>query len=178
MPAEATEPTTSNKRVYLLVGILVLLLAITGFLGFKYFTGGTIDLSQISSRFQTTTTEAPKPSGDPKPIGTGKQEFNFSHGSEVTGPKLTKVILDPIDPEPNQPITIHVTIENNTPLTKSDIIIETDNKTNIQEMITTDNNSYLAKLKLKDTYDYNYYIKFDLQSNTGNYSGGLRLRQL
>jgi len=95
----------------------------------------------------------------------------------MTGPRIQKVILDPINPQPNQQITIHVTIENDTPLTKSDIIIETDNKTNIQKMITTDNNSYLAELKLKDTYDYNYYIKFDLQSESGNYDGGLRLRQ-
>jgi len=183
MPANAPQPTaeptvTKSKSLPILLSVLVILLIITGFLGFKYFTGGTIDLASIGSRFQAAKDQQPKPSPKPiKPIGTGTQEFFFSHGSEMTGPRIQKVILDPINPQPNQQITIHVTIENDTPLTKSDIIIETDNKTNIQKMITTDNNSYLAELKLKDTYDYNYYIKFDLQSESGNYDGGLRLRQ-
>ena len=183
MPANAPLPeqqpaVTKSKFLPILIVVLTILLLVTGFLGFKYFTGGTVDLSQISSRFQASKDEKPQPSGPIKPIGTGTQEFGFNHGSKVTGPKLQKVILDPIDPAPDQKLTITATIKNDSPLTKTDVIIETDNNMTIQKMESTDNYTYTAEVKIKDTYDYNYYIKFDLQSDTGNYKGGLSLRQL
>ena len=168
-------------RTYLLVGILIILLAVTGFLGFKYFTGGTVDLSQISSRFKAATdSQSPQEKKTIKPIGTGQQEFKFSHGDKVTGPKLQTVTLDPIDPDKNSTQVITATIKHDSPVTKANLIIESDNDITIQPLKLingdTQNGTWQAKLKLKDTYDYNYYIKFDLQSSSGNYSGGLRLR--
>ena len=169
----------NNKNIIILSSILAVLLLLTGFLGFKYFTGGTLDLATISDKFQAATDSKPEsipPKTSPKPIGSGLQEFNFNHGNQVTGPKLIKVIVNPIDPQPGQTQTITATIKNDSPLTKANLIIETDHDITIQAM-SLNKDTYQADIKLKDTYDYNYYIKFDLQSPTGNYSGGLRLRQ-
>lgn len=178
MPANKT-------RLIILSTILFILLTVTGFLGFKYFTNTTIDFSAVTNKFQAATDsqldpKQPEIKGEIKAIGIGQQEFKFSHGDKVTGPKLQTVTLDPIDPDKNSTQVITATIKHDSPVTKANLIIESDNDITIQPLKLingdTQNGTWQAELKLKDTYDYNYYIKFDLQSSSGNYSGGLRLR--
>jgi len=156
----------------------------TGFLAFKYFTGTTVNFSAVTSKFRAATDSKPKPSPSPRPIkdiGTGEQTFNFSHGSEVLGPKLGQVTLTPIDPKIGETQTITTTLKHDSPITLAKVNIQTDNNTTIKDLKlvagTNTNGTWQATIKYKDSYDYNYYIKFNLQSTTGNYEGGLRLRQ-
>jgi hypothetical protein len=176
----------NNKRLYLLLGIFVVILSITGYLGYQYFTTNPVDLSVINNKFKAATDSkqkaflevSPKPI---KPIGSGEQTFQFSHGSQVTGPKPQQVILNPIDPEQAKPIKITLVVKNDSPLTKTDVVIRTDNNTLTQAMKLIEgdksNGTWQVELKLNDSYQYTYLIYFDLQSATGNYNSGLTLRQ-
>lgn len=184
LPTDQTVPKSNKKRLIILISILGILLITAATLLWQCCLKSDYNPLKIAQeKYQAATDSKPNsiPSPSPKPIkpiGTGTQEFGFNHGSKVTGPKLQKVVLDPIDPQPGESITITASLLKNTTLTKSDVIIETDNNTTIHELKTKDNLTYTAELKLKDTYDYNYYIKFNLESTDGNYDGGLRLRQL
>lgn len=177
---------TNKKTLLILSSILLIILAITGYLGYQYFSQTPLDLSAISNKFKAATDSnskvSPELSPKPiKPIGAGDQTFQFSHSPKVIGPKPQQVILSPIDPQENQSIKITVIIKNDSPVTKADLVIYTDNDTQTKELKLIDgdktNGTWQAELKLNDTYQYIYKIYFDLQSTTGNYNSGLTLRQ-
>jgi hypothetical protein len=177
---------SSNKRLYLLFGFFVVVLSITGYLGFQYFSQGPVDLSAVTSKFKAATDTKPAPSSESsskpvKNIGSGEQTFQFSHGPKVTGPKPQQVSLNPIDPQQGQPITITLVLKNDSPITKADTVIHTDNDTQNQAMKLIEgdktNGTWQLETKIKDTYLHTYKIYFDLQSTTGNYNSGLTLRQ-
>lgn len=122
---------------------------------------------------------------EPKPyikdIGTGKQIATFSHGSDVMGPKLQSVTLDPIDPEiggGNQMII--ATIKHDSDVTLARVTVFTDN-TEISEVLeltegTLRDGTWEVEVPYNDTYLETYYVKFFLESDSGNFEGGLKLR--
>lgn len=116
-----------------------------------------------------------------KDIGTGIKTATFSHGDDVIGPKLQTVILDPIDPEINgDPQNIIATIKHDSDVTSAKVIVYTDENeiSKALELIkgTLTDGTWEVKIPYTDSYLKTYYIKFFLESETGDFEGGLRLR--
>src|SRR3990167_7799906 len=106
--ASSYKKLTKNKLFFVFIVIIVLVLL---YLGYTYFSGKGQMLPTAFRRLAglptgvATPTPTPKPT--PRPIGTGKQEFNVSM-SKNTWPKMSKVVIDPIDPSLLQKQTISV----------------------------------------------------------------------
>ena len=183
-----TETPKSNKLTYILLATFIIIL-LAG-IGYMFYTltqkPETNFLTSVKEKYQAATTsesqpQKTKPSPSPMYLAPGKQTYNISHGEKVTGPKPTKAIIDPIDPAKNQDMTITIDITSDSDLTKSDIIIVTDNQQQPLKLklISGDQKqgTWQTKTKLKDTYLYNYRLMFDLKNSTGTYTNGLTFRQ-
>lgn len=179
---------TNSKRLYILLAVFILVL-LSG-IGYMFYTlkqkPGSSFLSAVKEKYQAATTTGSrkkdtKPSPSPMYLAPGKQTYNISHGENVTGPKPTKAIIDPIDPAKNQATTITIDITSDSNLTKSDIIIVTDNQQTplTLKLISGDqlNGTWQVKTKINDTYLYTYKLNFNLQNTSGTYTGGLTFRQ-
>lgn len=188
-PPVSVAETKSSKRPFILLAIFIIVL-LSSIAYMFLIVKGNLDnpFNAIKEKYQAATTtgsrtkdKKPSPSPSPMYLAPGKQTYNISHGSNVTGPKPTKAIIDPIDPAKNQEMTITIDITSDSNVTKSGIKILTDNNTILSELqlISGDkqNGTWQTKLKINDTYLYTYLLNFDLQSNSGNYTGGLTFRQ-
>jgi len=168
-----------GKKLFLEIIALFLLIGLFVFLLFKYFPDyipfnlfNKPDSSSIPASFPPPCTFRPLP--------RGKQIYHYSHGKDVVGPKLQVVTIDPFDPQPDQTINITAEIKHDSRVTKATAILITDNQITPQEMTLTSsettNGTWTASIKLEDTNLCTYQLKFDLQSETGNYNDGMVFR--
>jgi len=133
----------------------------------KSFTGVTI----------TTPSPTPRPM---KTIPGGSQEFLYSHGKDVKGPKIGKATINPLDPKQGDTQTLTVTITHDSPVTMALVTLFTDNAKTPHELKlkngTTTNGTWEGSWKMTDTYDYTYGFDFTLKSATGEYRGATVIR--
>lgn len=171
-----------QRRVWLLITVLLVLLTAVVFLLLYYFKPKGLDLPFVGggkSKSQNTQI-ALTPSPSPKPIPTGRQVYRFSHGKNVTGPKLQTVLIEPLDPKTGEKQVVTAVIAHNQPMTQASLTLQTDNQiqTYPLRLVAGDNlnGTFRAEIEVSDTYDYIYYFKFDLKSAVDSYEGGLRIR--
>ncbi len=124
----------------------------------------------------------PTPTPRPvKPLPSGKQEYTFSHGKNVVGPKIGTAVVDPLTPVANGNQTLTVTIKHDSPVTDASVTLVTDTKREQHSLQlasgTTSEGTWAASWKMTDTYNYTYRIEFRLQSATDIYTGGLTFRE-
>lgn len=164
-----------NKKKLIELLILIILLSVIGF----------ILTQQISRRLSQTIAPSPSLSPSPSPcvasrIPVGKQVYRYSHGKDVVGPKLQVVTLDPNDPQEDQRISITAEIKHDSPVTNATLYLVTDNKTVEEKMKLIsgepNNGIWATEIEINDTYLCTYELNFDLQSETGNYLGGMVFR--
>lgn len=136
------------------------------------------------SKQQRVPTVTPTPTPTPRPIKElpgGKQVYNVSNGPKVIGPKIQQITLDPQTPSLEATQTVTIKVKNDSPVTEAIAYVQTDNKElrHIMNLIqgTTTDGTWQASWKMSDTYNYTYYIRFDLKSATGEYNDGIRLRE-
>ena len=126
------------------------------------------------------TTPIPTPTPTPKPIPSGRQIYNISHGKDVKGPKMSQVIVDPLDPSVGGTQIVTVKIAYTSPITDVKATLETDNmnKTYTFKRIagSDTDGTWQASWKMEDSYDYTYYLFFKLASEADTYEGGLTFR--
>lgn len=105
--------------ISLVLGGAYLILSRTGMLNSLFKKGEANGEKNISEPF--------KPS--PKPLASGRQTYLIS-GSKVGAPKVSEVVIDPIDPQPgaNQKISAKALSLNNEPITEVSVTMITDNK--------------------------------------------------
>jgi hypothetical protein len=169
-----TLPLLKQPRVY--IPIAILFFVAVGVNAFVFFKGPKL----FSQMFSLTPT--PTPDLRPiKEIPSGRQIYNVSNGSNVVGPKMQKIILDPQTPTPQEKQTVTITVKNNSPLTEAMAYIKTDNRElgyplTLIEGTKTDS-TWQGSWKISDTYDHTYSIRFDLKSSTGEYNDSIVLRQ-
>lgn len=152
-------------------------------------TGGKYQnpVSQRSQKILAQLGAVPSPTTQPimtpcpgYHIPTGKQQYQWSHGPDVVGPKIGTMIIDPLDPSSGQKQTITVTIKNDSPVTSAGAILLTDNSEQkgafkLKDGSTTDGTWELT-WQTRDSYKCQYAIRFDLKSTTGNYNEVMRIR--
>lgn len=142
----------------------------------------------VSRRFLSQIGRTPSPTPSPVPttcpnydIPTGKQEFKFSHGEKVVGPKIQTAIIDPLDPAAGQRQTITLTVKHDSPVTSAAATLLTDNSDNqtVKFRLKSGSNTdgtWEASWQMKDSYKCRYAIKFDLKSSTGDYGDTMHIR--
>jgi len=179
--------STKLKTKYLIY--LVCSLIFFGSLGIylvfsNYFSNREFSNREFSNRefsrtsFSDQAQATPKPTV--KPLPTGKQIYNYSHGNDVVGPKPTQVIIDPIDPKPGSTQSFSVKIGDATPVQKANIVLKTDNQETEYPLVLTekgvDFGIWTANWEMNDSYDYTYQIDIIIYGITETFSGGLAFR--
>ena len=181
-------PTSfTKKHLYIILTILIvtlltaIIIMLNPFSSLKEKYQAAMTSGSRERKQQTTPTSSPSPSPSPMYLAPGKQTYHISHGDKVTGPKPSKLVIDPINPTPDQKTTITVDISSNSDITKAQIILVTDNDSQTLDLklIQGDKQTgiWQTTAKIKDTYLYKYLLNFNLQSSTGTYTGGLTFRQ-
>jgi hypothetical protein len=167
-----TLPLLKRPIIYLPL-VLLFVLAV----GVNLFS--FINKDKLTSQNNTAVTPTPTP-GPIKSISSGKQIYNVSHGSAVKGPKIQQVTIDPQTPAPKEKQTVTLVIKNDSPLTEAVVYIQTDNRelSFPLKLIegNTQNGTWQGTWGISDTYNYTYYLRFNLKSPTGDYNSGIRLR--
>jgi hypothetical protein len=128
----------------------------------------------------TTPIPTPTPTPTPKPLPSGRQIYNLSHGENVKGPRMSQVIIDPLDPLAGGTQIVTVKIAHTSPVTDAKATLKTDNmdKTYTLKRIagSDTDGTWQASWKMEDSYDYTYYLFFKLTSETDSFEGGLTFR--
>lgn len=145
----------------------------------NYFkdNGGTGDKNSIS------TPEVTRSRGTPNPykLPTGAQSYSFSTGSEVKGPKIGNVTIDPLDPKIGTKQTFTLTVESESPVTNASVVVNTDNKEEnvILKLIegTAVSGKFQGSWQVNDPYDYIYAFTYIVKADNGVYENTMFLRQ-
>lgn len=136
--------------------------------------------STPTATLKPTPVPLPAPTPAPRPLPSGKQIYNLSHGENVVGPKISQVIVDPLDPSVGGTQIVTIKITHTSPVIEAKATLETDNmsKTYTFERIggVDTDGTWQASWKMEDSYDQNYYLSFKLTSETDTYEGGLTFR--
>lgn len=172
----------------ILIILLILTLIATGGLYFlisKNSQAPQVTDEEISAPLPTFPAElqvSPSPTPSPKPIAHGKSGFLISLGSNVKGPRMGKLDIDPYDPAVNsqQKITIEV-VDKDNPVSKVYAILQTDNKTSPRHELklvsgTTTSGNWEGNWTVQDTYLYNYVLTLEAVSLSGTSSVNITLR--
>jgi hypothetical protein len=116
----------------------------------------------------------------PRPLPKGPQTYTISHGSEVKGPRMSDVTMDPFDPKVGEKQTATVKIKYTSPVTSVTARLDSDNKKQTYTFNRIDgtdtDGTWQATWVTEDTHDYTYYINFKLDSAVDSYTGGLTFR--
>ncbi len=104
----------------------------------------------------------------PRPLAHGKQIYNISGGTKGA-PQMTKFIIDPIDPKPEETQTITIKARDSKPITEIKVTIITDNKNTphtLERIEGTElNGVWQGSWQIDDTYDYKYQAKLEAKNN-------------
>lgn len=113
-------------------------------------------------------------------LPSGKQTYRFNHGSNVVGPKMQSVTINPLDPQNGDTQTITVEMGSSSLLTKAIITIYTDNK---QKEIglkfvsgDLENGIYQGSWAVNDTYEKRYAFRYILTDSSGTYDNTMSPR--
>ena len=124
----------------------------------------------------------PSPTPPPRklyPLPTGTVTWAFSHGPDVTGPKIQTATIDPVTPNKGGTQTVTITVKHDSPVTATVTeFTDTTHQSFPMKLTagTPTDGTWTASWKLNDTYNATYHIDFLLQSSTGNWSGALTFR--
>ncbi|MBU1326794.1 DUF11 domain-containing protein [Patescibacteria group bacterium] len=169
-----------QPKVFVPLSIFLIIYIALNVWVFSYGTktwGGWFDKAPPAPAAPPTPTPTPSPIKD---IPGGKQVYNVSNGDKVVGPKISQITLDPQTPTPDETQTVTIKVKNDSPVTETSVYIQTDNNElkHVLKLIegTATDGTWQGSWKITDTYNYNYYFRFNLISATGEYNDGPRLR--
>jgi len=160
-----------NKVFLIFAGLIVLVFT---YLGYTYFSGKgqmlPTSIRRLTGLPTGVATPTPTPKPTPRPIGTGKQEFNVSM-SEKTWPKMSKVVMDPIDPSLLQKQTISVELNDTAPVTSVTATLKLNDKTKVLNLALVEGTSLKGRWEGSWTasggYDEYYHLLIEAVSATG-----------
>ncbi|MCK4588474.1 hypothetical protein KAT60_01525 [Candidatus Woesebacteria bacterium] len=176
-----TKIPSNLKQALSILLILVLATALWLFLAKRTTTTREeLQVIQPTPAVTLITTPIPTPTPTPRPIPSGRQIFNLSHGKSVKGPRISQLIVDPLNPFVGGTQIVTVKIAYTSPITEVKARLDTDsmNKSYTFKRIagSDTDGTWQASWKMEDSYDYIYYLFFELASETDTYKGGFPFR--
>ncbi len=104
-----------------------------------------------------------------RPLATGRQTYLVQ--TKGIGPTITDLILDPIDPAPNQLQFISIKIISSSPVKYVNYHLQTDNKTTQYTLNlsagTNKNGVWTGTFMINDTYLYTYMAIIEAENDAG-----------
>ncbi|MFC1653589.1 hypothetical protein ACFL1M_01965 [Patescibacteria group bacterium] len=173
LPAQKTIPKVGKE--YILLGFAFLLFVVALFIYLNQTKESNLFGPPLSNPSSNSKTKL-DPTPTPKPLPNGAQTYNYSHGNQVVGPKPTKVIIDPIDPNQGQKQTLTLKIPHDKPITNATATLNTDNNQKESKFENNGGDLWIAEWIVDDSYEYTYKIKFEIQDSQETFSGDLTFR--
>jgi hypothetical protein len=172
---------------YSLVFLLLVLLVVFYFIDLSFSEKQIPESSRKFTDYTTsqdlevqTLSPSPTPKPTPKPIPSGERVYNLSHGKGVLGPRISQAIINPLDPLLGEIQVVTVMITHTSPVMSVKATLESDNmdKTYTFKRIAGNDTdgTWQASWKIEDSYDYTYYLFFELISEVDTFEGGLTFR--
>ena len=171
-PAKRSGVKASKPAIIILAAFVVLAVLSLLYYFFSNSKKESVNLSQGSP----TPTPEPEPI---RPLPSGKQTYTYS-STNVAGPVPSEVTIDPLTPDIGSPQTILVKIKHPSPITTAEVVLHTDSKVSrfplTLESGTSTDGTWKGSWEMPDSYNYNYYVQFNLVSELGGYDHGLKFR--
>lgn len=140
-----------------------------------YKGGGDLKITTLG----TAPMSRVRPTPNPYKLPRGAQSYTITSGKDVKGPKITNVVIDPLDPKNGTKQTFKVTVES--PVTSAAVTVHTDNKeTNVDlKLVSGDSTKgvYQGSWIVDDSYDYVYAFTYVIKGPDGVYDNTMFLRQ-
>jgi len=167
--------TSPIHPVIIILGIFTLLFIASG----TYLYMRRIKPIETDGNKTAMPTMKPTPTPTPSkllPDKEGKGSYNVST-SQATGPRVTRVVFDPLDAKKGQPLTITVTITNDIPVQKVTSIFVTDNSKEypVFNFVSRTDTTEIWKTTfspLPDSVNYMYSLTVKAESSNGSGTGG------
>lgn len=174
----ATSSTSQTVSAVLAVAVVIVATGVTWMLMRQQRELDT-DLSNIA--LQPVETPIPSPSPTPTKLFHGKETYSVSRGTDATGPNISSVTLDPLDPDEQESQTISVKASNADPITAVSLSIRTDYQTTTLTPVLTDGNAtdgtWSAAWKIPESYLYNYIVTVKVTSGQQTTTIPVTIRQ-
>jgi len=173
-----------KKAYFRYLSIFLILILLTLAISALYLYQDKFEVRKEEERkISLTTTPAeiqPSPTPTLKPLPSGRQIYILSHGKDVKGPKINKVVIDPLDPKVGKSQKVTVTIKYPEPVVSAKATLKTDNKES-PHLLTKisgggEESVWEGSWIVDDSYNYNYYLFFEITSTVDSYKGGLTFR--
>jgi hypothetical protein len=158
------------KTEYIILSLSLLIFLST--LGIYLSSNKSLFGPNLSSETSPQAQAAPTP----KPLPTGIQVYNYSHGKNVVGPKPTLAIIDPIDPKLGGTQSLRITVPHDKEVLSTTASLITDNQVTPIKLENIETDIWSASWKMNDSYNFNYQIKFEFSDNTETFKGALTFR--
>lgn len=169
-----------QPKSHLLPLLIVLLLVASGTLYYYLRVTYPSNEAPIPPLASRGATPEPLPSKPPYVLPSGLQTYRFSHGKNVTGPKVQVVTFDPLDPQVGATQNITLEIESPTPLVSATITITSDNQEKTLDFKRTGGDTlkgtYQASWQVDDTFDLKYSVRYLLLSANDKFDNTMYLR--
>jgi hypothetical protein len=175
-----------QARLFLLLGILVGLIGLSSGVYF-YFQAGSQNenadrlvggsrrraIEQFFGGEEKTNTQNDQKKS--MPLKKGEEIYNISQGAGITGPKIAKLYLNPLDLKKGQKQTLKVQIIDDDPIVTVSVTVEGDEKTTqLPPLVLTEGTAssgwWQTEWTLDDPVDYRYIITIEATSQAGQTS--------
>lgn len=105
-------------------------------------------------------TAIPTPTPTPTKLFHGKDTYIVSRGSQATGPNISEITFDPLDPAVGAKQTISAKVSHNIPLTEVTLKLRTDSKTTTLTLSRVEGTelggTWQTSWTVPESYLYNY----------------------
>lgn len=184
MPAmKKSTRKTSQQAVPLLAMVVVVALVGAGVWFVLSNRGGfkSTDSQVGGPTAVPTPTLIPTPTPTPTLLLHGKETYTISQGPEVKGPKITRAVIDPLDPQTGQNQTVTVKVNHQAPVLSVGLKLTTDNKNKTFPLTrisgTDTDGEWQGSWIMEDTYLYNYLMEITAKTTADQSSVMLTIRQ-
>jgi len=139
-------------------------------------------VTSLRSVASPTPTSIPAPIQEKTivPLPTGAQTYNFSHGTEVNGPKISQLTLDPLAINIGETQTITLKATHPSPITSVSVELITDTMSTPHTLTkisgTGTDGTWSGSWEVKDTINARYGLRLILNSSDSNYDNTMWFR--
>lgn len=112
-------------------------------------------------------------------LPTGRQEWTFTLGPGITGPKIQTAAVDPLTPQKGQQQTVTITAKHTAPISAKATLFTDHTRKSATMKLTAGSNTngtWAVTWTVDDTYENIYHIDFELTSTKGSWTGALTFK--
>ena len=121
-----------------------------------------------------------EPTPTPIPLPTGLQSYEFTHGAQVVGPKVAKIVYDPLTPSAGETQKVTLTAAYSVPITEVVLTIVSDHLITPHVLSlasgTNTNGTWTGSWVIDDTLNTRYAARTTLKSTIDTHDSAMWFR--